>query len=309
MESQADHLGIEVGATKLQVARGTSQGKLKYVTRADANARGGAAAIFEQIADQIDQHLTMGPVDSIGVGFGGPVDGHGGVVITSHQVAGWDQFPLSGSLTKRFGIPCRLLNDSDAAALAEATCGAGRDHACVFYTNIGSGIGAGLVKDGVLFQGRFGGMEFGHTWAFSELESTSDRLEHLCSGWGIATGYHQRCQQGDALPRAQSALRETNAQVVVDKWLAGEPLAMTLMNDVIETFGRALSSVIALINPDKIVIGGGLSLVGEPLLEPIRLAVRKFEFAPFRNNWSLCAAELGELCVPIGACVYAGSHS
>jgi glucokinase len=307
MKSQTEYLGIEIGATKLQVLRGTPQGSLLHATRVDSDAFGGADAIFEQIAGEISTHLAMGPVEAMGIGFGGPVDAQRGNVITSHQVPGWEQFPLVANLRRRFGLPCWLLNDSDAATVAEAKCGAGRGHACVFYTNIGSGIGAGLVKDGILYQGQFGGMEFGHTWAFSTRERSVDRLEHLCSGWGIASRYQKLRQALDPSSSPQGMTRETNAQVVVEKWLSGDTTATQIMDDVIETFGRALSSVIALVNPDKVVIGGGLSLVGAPLIDPIRVAVKRFEFAPFRENWTLSAAELGEMCVPIGACVYAAS--
>lgn len=306
MPTARDRIGVEIGATKLQVVRGRTTGEILDVCRLPANSRGGAAAIVNQIMAEVAKQLTAGPVESIVVGFGGPVDTKSGIVLTSHQVDGWDNFPLARQLSQQFGVPCWLINDSDAAALAEAVCGAGKGQPTVFYTNIGSGIGAGYVRDGRLFQGRYGAMEFGHTWAYSTLESRVDRLEHLCSGWGIARRYARHL---GSLGEAEAANRDRTAQdasIVVTRWLEGDLLAGTIMKDMMDTFGRALSSVIALLNPEKIVVGGGLSLVGEPLLEGIRQAIRKYQFAPFQDNWTLSVAELGEMCVPVGACVFDG---
>ncbi len=304
----SDRIGIEIGATKLQAVRGSAGGSVLREVRETAKFQGGAEAILAQVLQMVDQLLKDGPVESLGVGFGGPVDVATGTVLTSHQVSGWDNFPLAARLSSHFHVPCSLLNDSDAAALAEATCGAGRQRSCVFYTNIGSGIGAGLVREGQLYTGPGGALEFGHTWAYSRLENRVERLEELCSGWAIARRAANRDSAGRTHVITISSPVGGDARDVVRNWLQGEASAIELMEDVIDTFGRSLANIVALLNPDMIVIGGGLSLVGQPLMTALREAVQRYAFAPFAMNWTLVPAELGEQCVTIGA-LLGSAHS
>ena len=91
------------------------------------------------------------PFRAVGFGFGGPINGPAGIVTTSHQVAGWDNFPLAEWCTKTFGVPTYLGNDCDMAALAEARFGADAAKRSVFYVTVGTGVGGGLVLDGQLF--------------------------------------------------------------------------------------------------------------------------------------------------------------
>src|SRR5262249_42301864 len=147
-----------IGGTKLQLGVGPGDGTLRGFWRGTVHAPAGAEGIRRQITAAVPELLTSAGVDrsalrAVGVGFGGPVDDAARTVITSHQIAGWDNFPLADWLPETLGLPAALGNDADVAGLAEALCGAGRGLSPIFYMTIGSGIGGGLIIDGKIHRG------------------------------------------------------------------------------------------------------------------------------------------------------------
>ena len=259
-------LGVEIGGTKLQVGVADVRGHLRQLVRLPVNRAAGQAGILQQFATCIPALLHGGRVQAIGVGFGGPVDCQSGRVITSHQVAGWSGFPLRQWFERQFHLPVVIENDSNCAALAEARRGAGRGHPVVFYTNIGTGIGGGLVVDGALYTGRYGAMELGHTRL--PVGTKFPTVEDLAAGLAIERG------------------RSTVAKSA-------------------RVMGIAVANVIALLNPDVVVIGGGVAKAGAKFFRPLRATVRKLVFAPFRQNYQIAPAQLGEPVVVVGATLLA----
>ena len=148
------------------------------------------AAVRQGIREQIEQAgrqlFSEFPIQAIGFGFGGPINATAGIVTTSHQVAGWDNFPLAEWCTQTFGVPTFLGNDCDMAALAEARFGAGRDKRSVFYVTVGTGVGGGLVLDGALFGSQRPAIaEIGHLRPGLEATEPSQTVESLAAGPGI----------------------------------------------------------------------------------------------------------------------------
>ena len=147
-------LGIEIGGTKLQLGVGPGDGApLVAIERFTVDPGLAAAGILEQIEAAGTKLVARHQVSAVGIGFGGPVDSAAGRVIKSHQIDGWEDFDLLKWCRSRLGVPVRLQNDCDVAALAEARFGAGRDERVVFYMTIGTGVGGGLVVDGRIFHG------------------------------------------------------------------------------------------------------------------------------------------------------------
>ena len=143
-------LGIEIGGTKLQAALGDSQGNVLHRSRSAANSAAGAFAIVCQLEELVARVLNESdrtPV-GMGIGFGGPMDYSRGAVIKSNHVEGWTDFPLRDWAETTFGYSCALANDTDVAALVEANVVSRANDRCVYYTNIGSGIGGGLANVG-----------------------------------------------------------------------------------------------------------------------------------------------------------------
>src|SRR5206468_3153684 len=168
---------------------GLGDGSLPGIWRGNVDVPAGAEGIRRQIVAAVPELLGTAGVDrsalrAVGVGFGGPVDDTTRSVITSHQVPGWDSFPLAAWLTDTLGPPAALGNDADVAGLAEAHYGAGKGLSPIFYMTIGSGIGGGLIIDGKIYRGTGkGAAEIGHLRV--PTPDGSKPLELVASGWAI----------------------------------------------------------------------------------------------------------------------------
>src|SRR6478752_6027860 len=134
----SDFLAIEIGGSKLQLFAGTGAGEIVDRER-------GAEGIRAHIAQALPELIAKWQPAAIGVGYGGPVDWRTGRIWKSYHIAGWSDFPLADWLREQTGLPAFVENDSNLATLGEAICGAGKGMNPVFYTNMGSGVGGGLV--------------------------------------------------------------------------------------------------------------------------------------------------------------------
>ncbi|MFM1944112.1 MAG: hypothetical protein RI897_3094, partial [Verrucomicrobiota bacterium] len=173
--------GIEIGGTKIQVVWGESPERIveRRVFRVDQAA--GASGIRAQVESALGD-ASMPRVRAVGVGFGGPVDYRTGRVCCSHQIEGWSEFDLGGWVQGLVGVPVRVDNDANTAALGEAVLGAGRGRDPVFYVTMGSGVGGGLVVGGEVYHGRLPGeSEIGHL----RLDREGNTVESRCSGWAL----------------------------------------------------------------------------------------------------------------------------
>src|SRR5713101_2495579 len=191
------YLGIEIGGTKLQLGVGAGDGALAGLWREKVDVAAGPGGIRRQIVRAVPELLGKSKLDraliqGIGIGFGGPVDDHTHTIIKSHQIEGWDNFPLEKWLGDLLDMPAVLGNDADVAGLAEVLFGAGKGLSPIFYITIGSGIGGGLIVNGEIYRGcGRGAAEIGHCLVRSGPHFPSDRfgvvpLEELTSGWGLA---------------------------------------------------------------------------------------------------------------------------
>lgn len=331
-------LGIEIGGTKLQLGVGTGNGPpLVAMERRDVDRAKGAASIREQILEAGRSLLSRYPVQGIGYGFGGPVNSATGRVITSHQVAGWTDFPIVAWTREAFGLPVRLGNDCDVAALAEATYGAGRGAGTVFYITVGTGIGGGLVIDGKLQgAGRMAMAEIGHLRPGPLADDSHHTVESLAAGPGIEaaarallTGEKQHplivegafhavdvsiqwpektptdkayADTEDLLSRCLGNVEQLTGKMVAQSAANGNLIALAALHQMHVALGWAIGQVVTLLSPHVVVIGGGVSLMGNELFfEPLRKQVRRFVFPPLADSVRIVPAELDEEVVVHGA--------
>ena len=305
-------LGIEIGGTKLQLGLGQGDGQLLGLWRGAVDPAAGGDGIRKQIERAVPELLTTAGLDhsalrGVGVGFGGPIDDATRTVIKSHQIAGWDGFPLAEWVSGVVGVPAVLGNDADVAGLGEAHFGAGKGVSPIFYITIGSGIGGGLIIDGEIYRGcGRGAAEIGHTLVSCRTKwgpIASVNLESVASGWGIAS------QTRDALPTPgpSSSLRnippsELTARHVADAARDGDQVAVVVLNRAVLAIAQAIRQVIVLLCPRRVVIGGGVSLIGEELFfAPLREEIECEAFLPFRGLTDIVPAALGEEVVVHGA--------
>jgi glucokinase len=333
-------LGIEIGGTKLQLGIGDGRrADLVAVERRTVDPSRGAAGILEQIESAGAALVQRHRPQRIGIGFGGPVSAATGQVTKSHQIGGWEGFPLVEWCRQAFHLPTTLGNDCDAAALAEATYGAGRGAKTVLYVTVGTGVGGGLVIDGKLYgTGRPAVAEIGHLRPGLHEDRPEATVESIASGWGIATRARMRVSgevaqsiehvrpllasiarqqrpqrladaeltdeeyKADLMQRADEDPDKLTAKMVAQAAADGNEIAREVLGHACQTLGWAIAQTITLVAPDVVVVGGGVSLIGEPwFLAPVREEVARYVFPPLLDSYRIVPAELGELAVVHGA--------
>lgn len=301
-------LGIEIGATKLQLVLGDEHGRITHRRREPVDRARGGAGIREQIAAVIGRWRSQHRWEAVGVGYGGPVDWRTGHIRCSHQVAGWENFPLGDWLRELTGVPVRVDNDSNAAALGEALFGAGAGFNPVFYTNSGSGVGGGLVVDGRLYHGAPPGeAEFGHL----RLDREGTVVEERCSGWAVDRRVRDaaRARPAGVLGRlcAGGSGGGGEARHLAAALAQGDDDAAAIVRATATDHAFALSHVVHLFHPGVIVLGGGLALLGEPWRAAVAEQLPRFVMEAFHPVPPVTLAALGEDVVPAGALALARS--
>jgi glucokinase len=343
--------GIEIGGTKLQIGVGWGTTReLLALERMEVTPEDGAKGVLGQIEKvgkrlikQLDKkHKLKG----IGIGFGGPIEPRGGRVITSHHVDGWNNFALVQWCEDTFGIPAVLANDSDAAGLAEAVLGAGREQPVVYYTNAGSGIGGSLILNGKIYRGGTGSaIEPGHLRPGLQADRPDQTVEALASGWGITASVRAMLTEpvshpinqltngprriapeslrqrlidredslerdaADLLGRCDGRPENLNTKIIAQAAESGNRLAREAFTHAASVFGWAIAQAVTLLSPNVVVVGGGVSLAGERLwFRPLQKAVDRYVFTPRKGTFKIVSAELGEEVVVHGALVLAAER-
>jgi glucokinase len=293
-------LGIEIGGTKLQIVAGDDSARISHRHRFAVNKKEGAAGIRREIEKVLKQLVPQTKPAAIGVGFGGPVDWQTGQICCSHHVEGWSEFPLGDWLQSIAKVPVRVDNDANVAALGEALHGAGRDLNPVFYVTLGSGVGGGLVVDGKIFHGaKPGESEIGHM----RLDKAGRIVESSCSGWAVDQKVREAINKNPDSVFAKLVGSQVGGEA---KYLAigleqKYPVAQRILKNTAEDLAFALSHVTHLFHPQVIVLGGGLSLLGEPLRVAVESALPPFLMKAFGTGPRIALSSLGEEVVPAGA--------
>ena len=298
-------LGLEIGGSKLQLVAAVSPTHIIRRQRLSVERGAGATAIRDRLQLALTQWAGA-RWRAMGVGFGGPVDWRSGRICCSHQVDGWDDVDLRGWLTNLIGAPVAVENDSNLAALAETRHGAGQGCNPVFYTNSGSGVGGGLIVNGQIYHGaRPGEAEFGHL----RLAPGGPTVEDRCSGWAMDRKIRERCvrEPSSGLARLVGETRGGEARYLAEALAAGDTAAKQILEVTVDDLAFALSHVVHLFHPEVVVLGGGLSLLGEPWRAAVAQALPAHLMTAFRPGPLVRLAALGEDVVPVGALALAAS--
>jgi glucokinase len=311
-------LGIEIGGTKLQLGVGAGDGALTGLWRGTIDVSAGPDGIRKQITNAVPELLQRCGVErsqlhGVGIGFGGPVDDSTQTIIKSHQIEGWDGFPLADWVSDAVGLPAALGNDADVAGLAEALHGAGKGLSPIFYITIGSGIGGGLIIDGEIYRGcgrgaaEIGHLQFTAPGEEGEIGYRPRTLENVASGWAI----EQRARRAASRHASRSSKllqlvhgdpEKITARHVGQAACQGDDLAKAVLFPAKVCLADAICQVIALLCPRRVVLGGGVSLMpAEIFLDPLRRLVTEYVFKPFAGLTDIVPAALGEEVVVHGA--------
>ena len=294
-------LAIEIGGSKLQLVAGNENGLILDRRRFTVEREKGGEGIRAQIAGALPDLIARWQPQAVGVGYGGPVDWRSGRIAKSYHIEGWSDFPLREWLASTTRLPAFVENDANVAALGEALHGAGTGFDPVLWVNIGSGIGGGLVVSGRLYHGAVPGeVEIGHL----RLDREGTIVEDRCSGWNIDRRILKEvAAQPDSLlaKLVGAAPPGCEARHLGAAIAQGDEVARNILDDALGSLAFALSHAVQLLHPEIIVVGGGLSLIGEPVRAFLEMALPKFIMDAFLPGPKIALAALREDAVPVGA--------
>lgn len=301
-------LGIEIGGTKLQLGLGAGDGTISALWRGGVDRSAGGDGIRRQITAAVPELLAESKIDrsqlrGVGVGFGGPTDDATQSVIKSHHIAGWDGFPLADWLTEMLGLPTVICNDADVAGLAEALFGAGKGLSPIFYITVGTGVGGGLIIDGEIYRGvGRGAAEIGHIVITEGDDDERDLIvEDYSSGLGIERAAAKMASGGGMFDHLDLT-QPITAKAVAEAAKLGDYRARRLYRMATDSLATAINHVVTLLCPRRVIIGGGVSLIGEELFfEPIRRYVAERGMQALAGLTDIVPAALGEEVVIHGA--------
>jgi glucokinase len=282
-------IGVDIGGTKVAAGLLDHTGVIVAQSRTAmvaTDAARGLAAVYSAIEELRSRSGTEFQPHAIGICAPGPLNPRTGVVINPPNLPGWHNFPLAEEIRKLYPTAqVKIDNDANAAALAEAKWGAGRNYRNVFYATIGTGIGTGFVIDGRVFHGRTGlATEGGHVGVdLNGPQCACGKrgcIETLAAGPAIARRARaklaaQAAAKGDAkksalLEMAGGRHEAVTSEMVAKCYATGDPLAKEVMHETLDLLAYWLGNIIDLLEPDVIVIGGGVSSMLGPFLEEIR---------------------------------------
>jgi glucokinase len=301
-------LALDYGGTKHTAAL-LRPGEQTWAAHARVQSPPGADAAYDQatMLRMVRGLLAQAPgrLAAIGVSFGGPVDAARGLVRLSHHVPGWEEVPLAEQLRAELGAPAAVDNDANVAALGEWRTGAGQGAASLLYVTISTGIGGGWVLGGRIWGGADGmAGEIGHTIVRpGGARCACGRrgcTEAEACGWAIAAKARGRLEAGSwkldtgsvLLGLARGKPGAITAHMVAQAAAAGDALAQDVLDDAARALGSALGAAISLMNPERIVLGGGVTKSGERWWRTVRAEAHATAFEQSRTE--IVPAALGD---------------
>jgi glucokinase len=290
-------IGIDFGGTTIKSGLVRDGKILQHGTLIDTRECGSPEAIIDAIvavAAELCAAAVDGEVRALGIGLPGIIDSAGGIVHELTNVPGWDEVPLGAILSERTGLPSKLENDVNAMAFGEWKYGAALNGQHVVCITLGTGVGGGLILGGRLYRGaQLGAGEIGH------MSLDYRGVPGPYGNFGALERYVGNQQIADrAAALYQAAGIEKTADQCTPKELsgaamAGDVIARALWEAVGTEVGVTLASVVWLLNPDTIVIGGGVAKAGELIFEPIRRTIRERTIDVFHRDLRVVPALLG----------------
>lgn len=292
--------GIDVGGTTVKLGLFTALGELLEKWEIPTNTADGGRSVLPDIAGAVDgclfrRGMDKGQVLGLGLGVPGPVSSRG---VVNHCVnLGWGVVDLPRALGDLTGLKVAAANDANAAALGECWAGGGRGHDSILLATLGTGIGGGIVVDGRILPGAHGaGGEIGHIpMGRDEPELCGCGKRGCAEQYGSATGVvrlARRAMERRSVPSALRQLEQVTARDVFELGAQGDRLAQEVLEEYYDFMGRFLASVCCVVDPELIVLGGGVSRAGKPLLEGIQKYFVQYVFHPGRDI-GFALAELG----------------
>jgi len=310
-------VGIDIGGTKIAGALVNEAGEILRDLKVPTPAND-PVALQAAVVKMVEELRSGEQVSAVGVAAAGFIDANQAVVYYSPNLS-WRNEPLKEKLEAELGLPVVIENDANAAGWAEYRFGAGAGYHHMMMLTIGTGVGGAIVANGELFRGGFGiGAELGHMNFVPKGKLCGcgqyGCLEQYGSGTALLNSAKELVASGSEeakrLKELSASVPELTGNEVYKAIQEGDPGALRLLTDLGSNLGLAVASLVAVLDPEIVVIGGGVSAAGELLLEPIRSAY--LEHLPargFRPELKIVGAQLHNDAGVVGAADLARLHS
>jgi len=313
MSGDALYGGVDLGGTNILVLISDGDGRVVGTARVATEANLGPEAVIGHIVQAVqaaaaEAHVDVSALRCVGVSAPGPIDAVEGVITDPPNLPGWHNVPLARILRERLGVPAVLENDANCGAVGEHNFGAGRGYRHMIFVTISTGIGGGIIIDNELYVGASGAAgEVGHL-GVSEDGPTCGAghagcLEAFASGTAIAARAREAIAAGGLVRTARLAEHDPplSAETVYLAGQQGEAEATAIIESAGRYLGMGLASLINAFNPQAIVIGGGLTNMGDTILGPAVETARTRSFAQSFTDVRIVEGELGERAPALGA--------
>jgi glucokinase len=300
-------IGVDLGGTNLRVAGVDSEGRVVHLSRDETGASGGPEEVLQRLVGGltgVDGRLRASGWDVVGASLGVPgvISRKEGVVASSPNLPGWKKIPLLDFIRERVNFPLMMENDANAAAYGEFWVGAAKGCRTAVLMTLGTGVGGGIIAGGRLLRGADGmAGEIGHLTVEREGEpcpcGNRGCLERYASAAGVARRYRRLQEEFSGAPSAG----ETTAAAVHSLARKGDAVALRTFREAGTCLGIALASVVNIVNPEVLIIGGGLLPAWDFFMPSAREEMFRRAFQAPAERVRLLPALLGDQAGYIGA--------
>jgi glucokinase len=289
-------ISIDIGGTQLRVAV-YPKDSTKPINIRRAPSHGLEDGVFDRLTSLVDSVWPDEPVDIICAAVPGPLNPYTGIIIETPNIPAWKKYPLAELLTKKYNVPAYIGNDANLAVLGEWLYGAGKGHHDIVYLTISTGIGGGVISGDKLIEG-FHGMatELGHITVLPDGPVCScgvkGHLEAVASGRAIASYVREQVTTGRKSSLGSGVL---TARQISEAAQMGDELAKEAFIHAGEFIGQATADYLHMFNPSIVIFGGGVSLSGNLLLDPVKDSIRRHVMDPsYIDDLEITTAKLGD---------------
>ncbi len=306
-EASRHWIGVDLGGTNIRAALIADDGRILARVRRETRGADGLEPTLARIAAAIEEVRESEPsiaISGVGIGCPGPLDPRTGIVLRAPNLPGWIDVPLKAVLEGLVSMPVVVENDANAAALGESWLGAGEGASSLVLITLGTGIGGGIVLGGRIWRGALGfAGEIGHTMFVLDGHPCGCGNRGCLEQYASATGLVRRAREAIASGKRTSlgTRPAITAAVIHQEAKAGDALALDLLAETGRILGIAIGSIGNFLNPEVVILGGGLSNAGTLLFDPLRAEVRKHAFAEVAETLRIVPAALGDDAGVLGA--------
>ena len=310
-------VGVDLGGTKTLAAVGTADGNILASAVNPSRADQSAEVILDVMAQTARQAVREARVDEadvkgVGIAAAGAINADEGVVVWCPQLKQVSNHPVVSMFQRRWNKPTFIGNDANLAALAEQRYGVGKGIRHLVFVTISTGIGGGIVLNGELYTGRMGfAGEVGHMTVDAHgpygRSTTPGAWESMCSGTALARIAGERMAAGER--SSLEAIADLDAEDIFAAMRAGDPLARSVIADAIVYLGAGLTGVVNILDPDILVIGGGLSNEWAAYIEPAIAIMRKQSFAGMGKKLKVVPPRFGAEAGALGGIALAADKT